>query len=66
MGEQSERLELGELAADGRRRNAEPGAVDDGLRADRLAGRDVLLDHPPKDVPLTYAQLAICRAMIAR
>ena len=55
--EQPERLELGELAADGRRGDAEPRAVDDRLRADRLAGGDVLLDDPAEDVALACAQL---------
>ena len=57
MREQAERLELGELAADGRRRDAEAGALDERLRADRLAGGDVLLDDPPKDVALALADL---------
>ena len=57
MREQPERLELGELAAHGRRRDAEPGALDERLRADRLAGRDVLLDDAPQDLALARCQL---------
>ncbi len=57
MGEEPERLQLGELVANGRRREAEPGALDERLRADGLARRHVLLHHPPQDVALAFAQL---------
>ena len=60
--EQPERLELGELAANGRRRDTETGALDEPLRADRLARGDVLLDDAPQDLRLRVAQLRrICR-----
>ena len=52
MGQQADPLELGQLVADGRRRHAEPGALDERLRADRLPGRHVLLDDEPEDVAL--------------
>ena len=51
MRQQADPLELGELAAHGRGGDAEAGALDERPRADRLAGRDVLLDHAPQDVP---------------
>ena len=57
MREQPERLELGELAPHGRRRHGETGALDERLRADRLAGRHVLLDDAPEDVALALDQL---------
>ena len=52
MREQAEPLELGELVADRRRRDVEAGTLDERLRADGLAGGDVLLHHPPQDVAL--------------
>ena len=58
MGEEPERLELGELVANGGGREAEPGALDERLRADGLARRDVLLHDPPQDVALAFAQLS--------
>ena len=57
MRQQPERLELGELAAHRRRRDAKPGALDEHARADRLAGRDVLLDDAPQDLALTWREL---------
>ena len=50
--QQAEPLELGELRAHGRRRDAQSGPLDEGLRADRLSGRHVLLDDAPQDVAL--------------
>jgi hypothetical protein len=57
MGEQAEALELGELVADGRRRDAQPGPLDEILRPNRLAGRDVLLDDADQDLPLPLAEV---------
>ena len=54
--EQAEALELGELVADGRRRDVEAGTLDERLRADGLAGGDVLLHHPPQDVALALRE----------
>ena len=56
MREQPEPLELGELAPDGRRRDAERRALDERLRADRLPGRDVLLDDVAENVPLPVGE----------
>ena len=50
MREQPERLELGELAAHGRRRHVHARPLDERFRPDGLAGRDVLFDHPPQDL----------------
>ena len=50
MREQAERLELGELAPHRRRRHVHARSLDERLRPDGLAGRDVLLDHPPQDL----------------
>ena len=50
MRQQAERLELRELAPHGRRRHAHARSLDERLRADGLAGRDVLLDHSPQDL----------------
>ena len=55
--QQPERLELGELAAHGRGRDAEAGALDEHARSDRLARRDVLLDDPPQDLALPRGEL---------
>ena len=56
MREQAARLELGELVADRRRRDAQTGALDEVPRADRLAGRDVLLDDAREEVALPRGQ----------
>ena len=50
MREQAERLELGELAPHRRRRHVHARPRDERFRPDGLAGRDVLLDHPPQDL----------------
>ena len=42
-------FELGKDAPHGRARDAETVALDQGLAADRLGGRDVFLDDGPKD-----------------
>ena len=57
MRQQTEVLELGELAAHRRRREVETGALDERARADRLAGRDVLLDDEPQDLALPGCEL---------
>src|SRR5574339_214756 len=57
MSQEPELLEIGELAPHGRGGDAEPGALDEGARADRLAGRHVLLYHPPQDLPFAGAEL---------
>ena len=59
MGEQAERLELGELAAHGRRPDGDAGPLDERLRADGLAGRDVLLDDAAQDVLLRAGELVL-------
>ena len=46
------RLELGELVADGRRRDAEPAALDEVLRADGLPRARRTPRHAPQDVQL--------------
>jgi len=56
MREQAERLELGELGADRRRRRGEPGGLDERLRAHGLARRDVFLDDAPQDLLLTRGE----------
>ena len=53
MGEQALPLELGELVAHGRRRDIQLGALHEVPRSDRLAGRDVLLDHERKQLALS-------------
>ena len=50
VGEQAELLELCELVAHRARRDGQPGALDERLRADGLAGGDVLLDQAPEEV----------------
>ena len=56
MHEQAEPLQLGERRADRRRRDAQPGALDEVLRADRLARGDVLLDDDPEDLTLAISE----------
>src|SRR5581483_8291629 len=55
--EQAEALELRQLGADGGRRDAQPRALDEVLRADGLARGDVLLDDAEEDLALPLAQL---------
>ena len=55
--EQADLLQLGELAADGRRRDVQPGSLDQAFRAHGLARRHVLLDDTQDDLPLPFAQL---------
>ena len=50
MRQKTDRLELGKLAAHGRGRHLEPRPLDERARPDRLAGRDVLLDHTSKNL----------------
>ena len=57
MREQAERLELGELGADGRRRGGDARLLDERLRADGLAGRDEFLDDAPQDLLLARREL---------
>ena len=57
MREQAEVLELRELGADRRRRDAQVGALDERLRADRLPGADELLDDAAENRLLPLAQL---------
>src|SRR5215216_4656353 len=59
MREQAEPLELGELAPDGRRRDAQSRALNEVLRADGQPGGDVLLDEVPEDLPLTIAEFDV-------
>ena len=49
VGQEAGGLELGEDAAHGRAGHAQAVALDQGLAADRLGGRDVFLDDGPKD-----------------
>ena len=56
MREQPEPLELGELVPHRRRRDAEPGPLDERLRPDRLPGRDVLLDDVAEDLALALGE----------
>ena len=56
MSQQAGGLELGEDAPDGRARHAKAVALDKGLAADRLGGRDVFLDDGPKDRLRTKVQ----------
>ena len=53
MGQQAEPLELRELVPHRRGGDVETGTLDERLRPDGLAGRHVLLDDAPQDVPLT-------------
>ena len=57
MREQPEILELRQLGANRRRRDAQVGALDERLRADRLPGADELLDDAAEDRPLPFAEL---------
>src|SRR5262249_51014978 len=57
--EQAEPLQLGELAANGRRRDVEPDARDERPRPDRLPARDVLLDDTAQDRPLAPRQIRL-------
>ena len=57
MGEQAERLELGELVAHRRRGDVDACPLDERFRPDGLAGRDVLLDHAPQDLALAGGEL---------
>src|SRR5262249_1226021 len=57
MREQAEVLELGELCADRRRRDAKVGALDERLRADRLSCAHELLAHAAADRLLPLAEL---------
>ena len=57
MREQPEVLELGQLRADGRRRDAQVGSLDERLRADGLPRAHELSDDAPEDLPLPFAQL---------
>ncbi len=65
MREQPERLELRELAPHGRRGDGEARALDERLRADRLAGGHVLLDDPSEDVALAIADPAHLQVILA-
>ena len=66
MGEQAEALELGELVADGRRRDLHARPLDEVLRADRLPGRHVLLDDADQDLPLTLAEIGAWKGHLCR
>ncbi len=55
--EQADRLELRQLGAHRGRRRVDLRALDERLRPDRLAGRDVLLDDAPQDLLLTLREL---------
>ena len=57
MREEALPLELGELAAHGRRRDVQARPLDERLRCDRLAGRDVLLHDEAEDLALSLRQL---------
>src|SRR5581483_8835084 len=54
--EEAEALELRELVPDRGRRDGERRALDERLRAERLPGRDVLLDEEPEDVALAVGE----------
>ena len=71
MREQPEPLELGQLRPHGRGRDRHPGPLDERLRPDRDARRDVLLDDPREDLLLPVGQLharalMACDAMVSR
>ena len=57
MREQPEVLELGQVRADGRRRDAQIGSLDERLGADGLPRAHKLLDDAAEDLPLPFAQL---------
>jgi len=61
MCEQTEALELCELAPDGGRRGGHAGPHDECLRAHRLAALDVLLDDSAQDLALPLAQFDVRR-----
>ena len=64
MREKADRLQLVELAPHGRGGHVEPArTLDEHLRADRLAGRNILLDDASQDLELAVAQL---HALIVR
>ena len=65
MGQEAERLELRELAANGRRRDVEAGPLDEHARADRLARCDVFLDDTPQDLALSSSQLHLAPMVAA-
>ena len=56
MVEEAERLELGELVAHGRRRCIDRSQLDERLRPDRMAARDVGVDHVRQDHDLARRQ----------
>ena len=55
--EKAERLELGELAANGRRRDAQPRALHEHARAHGLPRCHVLLDDAPQDLAFARSEL---------
>ena len=59
MGEQAEALELGQLVPHRRGRDVELGPLDETLRADGLAGGDVLLDDAAQDLALSWGELHV-------
>jgi hypothetical protein len=61
MREQAARFELGELAADGRRRDFKTGRLDEPSRARGLPRRYVFLDDAKKDLALTLGELSAHR-----
>ena len=56
VGQQPARLEFRELVPDRRRGDLQACALDQVVRADRLAGGDVLLDHAREDLALARGQ----------
>ena len=56
VAEQAARLQLGQLVADGGRRGVDAAALDQRLRADRMAGGDVLGHHLGQDQRLARRQ----------
>src|SRR4051794_32759526 len=61
MREQTERLELRELAPHRRRRDGQRSPLDEVLRADGLARADVFLDDAPEDLLLTWTERELHR-----
>ena len=57
MREEPPALELRKLVAHRRGRNAQAPALDEVPRADRLAGRDVLLDHEREQLALAVTEI---------
>ncbi len=57
MRQEPQRLELGQLVPDGRGGEGQPRARDERLRADGLAGRDVLGDDAAENLALPFGQL---------